>query len=221
MEFHMINIIYAALSIRAQTEKTTFSCKDDCTLTKHTWRWTYSAKDFEIPLCHIPPLRSFFAHPLYSQIMCLFICQFINLLICQFMCMFICWFIRLYLSVNLSVYLLMQIPIYLSVAPLSVSLYESLSISLLVSITASLSIYQYACLSVCLYIHISVNPSHTVFIQVNLSVFDKLSQAPAPAQLAGFSLAWHSSAPACSLHFIWQFVSISVSFSLSLSLFVC
>ena len=28
----MINIKYAALSIRAQTEKTTFSCKDDCTL---------------------------------------------------------------------------------------------------------------------------------------------------------------------------------------------
>ena len=43
MEFHMMNIIYAALSMRAQTEKTTFSCKDDCTLTKHTRRWTYSA----------------------------------------------------------------------------------------------------------------------------------------------------------------------------------
>ena len=36
MEFHMINITYAALHMRAQTEKTTFSCKDDCTLTKHT-----------------------------------------------------------------------------------------------------------------------------------------------------------------------------------------
>ena len=55
----MMNIIYAALSISAQTEKTTFSCKDDCTWTKHTGRWTYSVKDFEIPLCHIPPLRSF------------------------------------------------------------------------------------------------------------------------------------------------------------------
>ena len=43
MEFHMINITYAALHMRAQTEQTTFSCKDDCTLTKHTWRWTYSA----------------------------------------------------------------------------------------------------------------------------------------------------------------------------------
>ena len=51
----MMNIIYAALSISAQTEKTTFSCKDDCTWTKHTGRWTYSTKDFEIPLCHIPP----------------------------------------------------------------------------------------------------------------------------------------------------------------------
>ena len=59
MEFHKINIIYAALSIRARIEKTTFSCKDDCTLTKHTGRWTYYARDFEIPLCHIPPLRSF------------------------------------------------------------------------------------------------------------------------------------------------------------------
>ena len=56
----MINIMYAALSIRVQTEKTTFSCKDDCTLTKHTGRWTYPARDYEIPLCHIPPLRSFF-----------------------------------------------------------------------------------------------------------------------------------------------------------------
>ena len=42
MEFHMINITYAALHMRAQTEKTTFSCKDGCTLTKHTRRWTYS-----------------------------------------------------------------------------------------------------------------------------------------------------------------------------------
>ena len=56
----MINIIYAALPMHAQTEKTTFSCKDDCTLTKHTQRCTYSARDFEIPLCHTPPLRSFF-----------------------------------------------------------------------------------------------------------------------------------------------------------------
>ena len=30
MEFHMINITYAALHMRAQTEKTKFSCKDDC-----------------------------------------------------------------------------------------------------------------------------------------------------------------------------------------------
>ena len=28
MELHMINIIYAALPMRAQTEKTTFLCKD-------------------------------------------------------------------------------------------------------------------------------------------------------------------------------------------------
>ena len=47
MEFHMINITYVALHMHAQTEKTTFSCKDDCTLTKRTRRWTY------IPLCGI------------------------------------------------------------------------------------------------------------------------------------------------------------------------
>ena len=29
MKFHMIDIIYVALPVRAQTEKTTFSCKDD------------------------------------------------------------------------------------------------------------------------------------------------------------------------------------------------
>ena len=43
MEFHMINVTYVALHMHAETEKTTFSCKDDCTLTKHTRRWTYSA----------------------------------------------------------------------------------------------------------------------------------------------------------------------------------
>ena len=41
------------------SEKMTFLCKDDCTLTKHTRRWTYTARDIEILLCHIPPLRSF------------------------------------------------------------------------------------------------------------------------------------------------------------------
>ena len=42
MELHMINIIYAALPMCAQTEKTTFSCKDDCKQTSHTRRWAYS-----------------------------------------------------------------------------------------------------------------------------------------------------------------------------------
>ena len=42
MEFHMINIIYASLPLCAQTDKTTFSCKDDFKETKHTRRWTYS-----------------------------------------------------------------------------------------------------------------------------------------------------------------------------------
>ena len=42
-EFHRINIIFAALPMHAQTKKTTFSCKDDYTLTNYTRRWTYSA----------------------------------------------------------------------------------------------------------------------------------------------------------------------------------
>ena len=46
MDFHMINIIYAALPMRAQTEKTTFSCKDDYTFKKQTWGWTYSALQY-------------------------------------------------------------------------------------------------------------------------------------------------------------------------------
>ena len=29
MEFHMINMMYAALPMRAQTEKMAFSCKDE------------------------------------------------------------------------------------------------------------------------------------------------------------------------------------------------
>ena len=36
MEFHMMRIMYVALPMCLQTEKTTFSCKDNCTLTKHT-----------------------------------------------------------------------------------------------------------------------------------------------------------------------------------------
>ena len=47
MEFHMLNIIYAALPMCAQTEKTTFSYKDNCTLTKHTRCWTYTPKNVD------------------------------------------------------------------------------------------------------------------------------------------------------------------------------
>ena len=58
MEFHIINIIYAALSLHAQTEKRHFHAK-----TTDHWRSThvagYSARDSEISLCHIPLLRSF------------------------------------------------------------------------------------------------------------------------------------------------------------------
>ena len=51
MEFHMINIMYVALPMCAQTEKTTFSCKDECILTKHTQRWTYSPLRLQYDLC--------------------------------------------------------------------------------------------------------------------------------------------------------------------------
>ena len=53
MEFHMKNMMYPALPMpmHAQTEKTTFSCKDDCILTKHTRRWTYSPLRLQCDLC--------------------------------------------------------------------------------------------------------------------------------------------------------------------------
>ena len=51
MEFHVINMMYTALPMRTQTEKTTFSCKDDCILTKHTWCWTYSPLRLQYDLC--------------------------------------------------------------------------------------------------------------------------------------------------------------------------
>ena len=50
MEFHMINM-YTALPMCAETEKTTFLCKDDCILTKHTRRWTYSPLRLQYNLC--------------------------------------------------------------------------------------------------------------------------------------------------------------------------
>ena len=43
MVFNMMNVIYMALRMCAFTEKTTFLCKDKCTLTNHTRRWTFSA----------------------------------------------------------------------------------------------------------------------------------------------------------------------------------
>ena len=64
MEFHMINMMYTALHMLAQTEKTTFTCKDDFLLTKRTRRWTYSAllyflgwvqSQFELSLAQFSP----------------------------------------------------------------------------------------------------------------------------------------------------------------------
>ena len=37
MEFHMIDIIYAALPMREETEKTTFSSKDDLGKSVHVY----------------------------------------------------------------------------------------------------------------------------------------------------------------------------------------
>ena len=47
MEFNIINMMYVALPRYAQTEKTTFSCKEDCILTKHT----YSPLRLQYNLC--------------------------------------------------------------------------------------------------------------------------------------------------------------------------
>ena len=51
MEFNIINIIYAALPRHAQTEKTTFSSKDNCILTKHTRRWINFPLRLQYDLC--------------------------------------------------------------------------------------------------------------------------------------------------------------------------
>ena len=45
------NMMYVALPMRAQTEKTEFSCTYDCMLTKHTRRWTYSPLRLQYDLC--------------------------------------------------------------------------------------------------------------------------------------------------------------------------
>ena len=54
IEFNIINMMYAALPMLAQTEKTTFLCKDDCILTKHSRCWTYSAlRYFHYPIYRV------------------------------------------------------------------------------------------------------------------------------------------------------------------------
>ena len=65
----MINMMYGALPIRAQTEKTTFSCKD-YKLRKYTWGWTYSALQYLLYLYSVSlgdalttaAVRPFFNH---------------------------------------------------------------------------------------------------------------------------------------------------------------
>ena len=69
MELHMINMMYAALSMRTQTEKTAFSCKDDCSLTKHTWRCTYSTLwYFYASARHIEPWRGLQIREKYCKV---------------------------------------------------------------------------------------------------------------------------------------------------------
>ena len=52
MEFHMINITYAALHMRAQTEKMTFSCKDDYCKALHIY-WSGGARNLYIKEAHM------------------------------------------------------------------------------------------------------------------------------------------------------------------------
>ena len=54
MEFHMIDIIYAALPMGAQTEKTTFACKGD--LAKLYMYIGVEARD-QISSLFTPPLQ--------------------------------------------------------------------------------------------------------------------------------------------------------------------
>ena len=71
MEFHMINIIHEALPMFAQTEKTTFSCKDDCKWTRHTWRWAYFTLRY---FSFLKPLHGFMS--LAEAYSCLQVCVF-------------------------------------------------------------------------------------------------------------------------------------------------
>ena len=95
MELGMINVIYAVLPMCAQTEKITFSCKDNCILTKHTRRWIYysglryflsrsnlrclqvlniSDIDFSLTLLDEPWDDSLFLHSLFMQLHLSFFC---------------------------------------------------------------------------------------------------------------------------------------------------
>ena len=65
MEFHMIDILYAALSIHAQTEETTLSCKDDCTLTKHGAGHIPLCGIFHLCLC--TPREAFVFHMVSNE----------------------------------------------------------------------------------------------------------------------------------------------------------
>ena len=56
----MINIIDVVLPMRVQTKMTTFSWKDDCTLTKNTRHWTYSALRYIFPAWCLVRFAAFF-----------------------------------------------------------------------------------------------------------------------------------------------------------------
>ena len=92
MELHMINITYAALHMRAQTKKTTFSCKDDSTLTEHTRRWTYSALRYFLTLLLSFMLNRFFhkKYNLFVKTICVFMMYFIYFKMSSFLlCVFL------------------------------------------------------------------------------------------------------------------------------------
>ena len=66
MEFHMINIMYVALPMRAQTGKTTFSCKDDSRKALHIY-WS-GGKATKLPNLEDPKKKTTYMRMTTSKI---------------------------------------------------------------------------------------------------------------------------------------------------------
>ena len=65
MEVHIINMMYAVLTMHALTERTKFSCKDDCTLTKHGAGHIPLCGIFHLCLC--TPREAFVFHMVSNE----------------------------------------------------------------------------------------------------------------------------------------------------------